>query len=360
MPRPIPTSSEPPVPPARRLPPHVKRVMKAGRPYLYLMRHRGTARAQKSIRLPDDPESPEFWSAYAAAMQLPAPRVLPNAVSALVETWQSSPEWAAMASTTREDWTRYAGRIRAAWGPLEVRGIEPQHVLALRDAYRETPAAANNMLRCLSSMLAWSVPRAWRRDNPCREIPMLPSGEGYPPWSEAEIAHALATLRPDLARVVALALYTGQRQGDVLALRWDALRAGRIHMVQGKTGKPLSLPVHSRLRPVIASAPRTAVTIATNASGRPWTPDGFKSSWNKHRPAGAPPFHGLRKSAVVMLLEAGCTDAETAAITGQSREMVEHYARRVSQSRLADVAMRKWDAPVALETRLETGRRKKT
>lgn len=37
-------------------------------------------------------------------------------------------------------------------------------------------------------------------------------------------------------------------------------------------------------------------------------------------------FHGLRKSAVVFLLEAGCADAEVAAITGQSREMVEHYA----------------------------------
>jgi hypothetical protein len=39
-------------------------------------------------------------------------------------------------------------------------------------------------------------------------------------------------------------------------------------------------------------------------------------------------FHGLRKSAVVFLLETGCTDAETAAITGQSRDMVEHLSSR--------------------------------
>ena len=36
-------------------------------------------------------------------------------------------------------------------------------------------------------------------------------------------------------------------------------------------------------------------------------------------------FHGLRKPAVVFLLEAHCSDAETAAITSQSRDMVEHY-----------------------------------
>jgi hypothetical protein len=47
-------------------------------------------------------------------------------------------------------------------------------------------------------------------------------------------------------------------------------------------------------------------------------------------------FHGLRRSAVVLLLEAGCTDAEVAAITGQSRQMIEHYARHVNQKKLAD------------------------
>ena len=54
-------------------------------------------------------------------------------------------------------------------------------------------------------------------------------------------------------------------------------------------------------------------------------------------------FHGLRKSAVVFLLEAGCTDAETAAITGQSRDMVENYAKQVNQKRLAAAAILKWE-----------------
>jgi hypothetical protein len=51
-----------------------------------------------------------------------------------------------------------------------------------------------------------------------------------------------------------------------------------------------------------------------------------------------------------MLLEAGCTDAEVSAITGQTREMVVHYARAVNQKRLAAAAILKWEAllkPVA-------------
>jgi hypothetical protein len=62
-------------------------------------------------------------------------------------------------------------------------------------------------------------------------------------------------------------------------------------------------------------------------------------------------FHGLRMSAVVFLLEAGCSDAETAAITGQSRDMVEHYAKQVNQKRLAAAAILKWEAADAARIR---------
>ena len=53
--------------------------------------------------------------------------------------------------------------------------------------------------------------------------------------------------------------------------------------------------------------------------------------------------HGLRKNAVIALLEAGCTVAETAAITGQTFNMVEQYARQVDQRRLGDAAILKFE-----------------
>jgi hypothetical protein len=80
-------------------------------------------------------------------------------VAALVEAYTEAPEWEQLAESTRLNWELYLKRITDAWGPLEVRGIEPKHVLALRDKYADTPAAANNLLRCLSSLLSWSSPR---------------------------------------------------------------------------------------------------------------------------------------------------------------------------------------------------------
>jgi hypothetical protein len=55
-------------------------------------------------------------------------------------------------------------------------------------------------------------------------------------------------------------------------------------------------------------------------------------------------FHGLRKNAVINLLEVGCTEDEVGAIVGMSPAMVRHYSREVRKHRLAINAMRKLEA----------------
>ena len=46
-------------------------------------------------------------------------------------------------------------------------------------------------------------------------------------------------------------------------------------------------------------------------------------------------FHGLRKNAVNMFLEVGCTTQMVSAIVGMSGQMVNHYAKEVSKFRPA-------------------------
>ena len=144
----------------------------------------------------------------------------------------------------------------------------------------------------------------------------------------------------------------GQRQSDCLAMLWSDCANAMMHVVQEKTGKKLWISMHRELREVVDRVPRRSTAILTNRRGTPWTADGFRSSWGKEldrdimapiRDAGLV-FHGLKKSAVVFLLEAGCTDAEVSAITGRSRQMVEHYARQVNQKKLAAAAVLKWEA----------------
>lgn len=163
------------------------------------MLHRGTSKAARGVRLPDDPRSREFVTEYARLLNLPVV-ARHKTFNELISVWHQSAEWRALGAGTKREWLRHCSRISTAWGDLEVRGVEPQHVLALRDQWADKPATANNIMRCLSSMLGWSVPRAWRQDNPCREIKPLRGGEGYSPWPWDVIEAARAELPPSYGR----------------------------------------------------------------------------------------------------------------------------------------------------------------
>jgi integrase len=341
------------------LPPGINAVRARGKSYYYFHPARGTARAGEAVRIPGEPVladgslNPGWWECYRQiAGQEQKPSRKAGTFAALVEAYKQSPEWSAHAPRTLEEWGRHFRFVVASWGELRVEGVRPKHVLALRDARAKTPADANNLLRALSSLLAWSVPRGWRQDNPCREVRKLKGGEGYAPWPWEAIELLREKGRGDIWYAAALALYTGQRQSDVLTMGWHDMRDGMIAVKQGKTGKQLWIPVHRDLGAVLQQIPKRAMSILTNSRGKPWTADGFRVSWRDElmrvELSGLREkrlvFHGLRKSAVVMLLEAGATDAEVAAITGQSREMVTHYARQVSQKKLAAAAILKWEA----------------
>lgn len=54
-------------------------------------------------------------------------------------------------------------------------------------------------------------------------------------------------------------------------------------------------------------------------------------------------LHGLRKLAIVELAEAGATDAEIQAVTGQSAEMVAYYRKHANRKQLTKAAQQRRD-----------------
>ncbi|MFD0388262.1 hypothetical protein ACFQ4K_11210 [Tistrella bauzanensis] len=55
-------------------------------------------------------------------------------------------------------------------------------------------------------------------------------------------------IEPGLRTAVALGVYTGMRESDVVALPWTAYADGHLEARQGKTGEPIWVPVHRRLK----------------------------------------------------------------------------------------------------------------
>ncbi len=140
-----------------------------------------------------------------------------------------------------------------------------------------------------------------------------------------------------------LALYTGQRQGDVLAMTWHDYDGEQIKVVQSKTGTKLLIPVHSALKEALDTQERVSPIILTTKTGRPFTGSNFRSHFVKTTKAAGLyglTFHGLRYTAATRLADAGCTLKEIASVTGhKSFAMIEKYTRGADQKRLAGAAI---------------------
>lgn len=180
-------------------------------------------------------------------------------------------------------------------------------------------------------------------------------------WAEDAIAAFMAEASAPLRQALTLALWTGQRQGDLLRVSWTAYDGERINLRQAKTRARVMVPAGTPLRRMLDAmkeAQSRATTILTNTRGEPWTQDGFRTSWGKAATrAGLDDlhFHDLRGTAVTRLALAGCTVPQIAAITGHSQKDAESIlqAHYLGGSReLAEQAMEKLEERYGTRTEL--------
>lgn len=120
-----------------------------------------------------------------------------------------------------------------------------------------------------------------------------------------------------------LALWTGQRQSDLLRLSWSNYDGHRITLRQGKRRRKVDMPVAAPLKALLDSTPRRALTILTAPSGKPWRvepkPIHFQHHWRAATLAAGLDglhFHDLRGTTCTLLAEAGATPSEIAAMLG--------------------------------------------
>jgi integrase len=144
-----------------------------------------------------------------------------------------------------------------------------------------------------------------------------------------------------------LALWTGQRQGDLLRLPWSAYDGTHIRLRQGKTGARVVIPVGAPLKAALDATPKASPIVLVKRDGAPWTSAGFQSAWCracKRVGLVGLTFHDLRGTAVTRLALAEASEPEIATITGHSLRDVRaildaHYLAR--DPALAESAIRK-------------------
>ena len=316
---------------------HVQRIRSKGRTYWY---HRITKE-----RLPDD-ESERVARVLHVNATLDGWQKgnIPGSIGDVVSRYRASPEFKRLAPTTRKTYMESLGLLEQAFFADEpITAVTAAWLYEARDALSDTPRQADKFLAMMSVLLNFSIARGLRQDNPAQHVKKLRAGKSFEPWPDAAIERFRASANPRMVWAMELALYTGQRRSDVLAMRWNQIENGLIAVEQQKTGERLHIPLHPHLEDVLTGIPRKGMGIVHRADGRPYSGDGFASIFQREKKRlglGALQFHGLRHTAGQRLAEAGCSDREIMAILGhRTAAMVTRYTRGAEQKRLAKAAI---------------------
>ncbi len=303
-------------------------------------------------RLRGKPGSPEFHASYneaAGRKALPPAGVLLS----VLQAFQRSQDFLGLADRTRADYVAKIKLIEKKFGDLPLGALTDRRTRGLFMAWRDALASSSRRQAdyawvVLARILSWGVNRGLVVANPCEKGGRLYRGSRADKvWTQADEEAFLRKAPKHLHLPLLLALWTGQRQGDLLRLPWSAYDGGCISLRQSKTGARVRIPVGAPLKAALDATAKRSTVILTSTDGKPWTADGFRSSWRKAcTTAGVVglTFHDLRGTAVTRLALAGCTEAEIATITGHSLRDVAaildaHYLHR--DPALAESAIRK-------------------
>ncbi len=321
--------------------PHVKFVKRGGKHYPYF--DTGLMRGDKKVykRLPFYGTT-GFWDSYNSFKAHRDSRQGPTniiTVDELLHRYEGSDKFKKLSRNSQTAYGHAFRHIRKAFGKAEAEDLRPKDVLIFQS---QTTAATGNLVAAvIRAAYSWGRQFELVSIDPCRDIETQATGS-HEPWDDETLDAALASTDRIIRLGVHLLFYTGQRIGDVCNLRWSNIRDGYVKLTQQKTGKPMTIKLHSALAAELDATPKESVMILADDSGKPVTDKRLRIEIKKFTGGKFVP-HGLRKNAVIALLEVGCTHKEVQAITGQSLQMIEYYAARIDQRKMGGAAILKWE-----------------
>ena len=228
-------------------------------------------------------------------------------------------------------------------GSFALANIRTTDIAEIRDHRLEVVSSTTvrNDLATLSPVFSHAI-REWNLpiDNPVRMIkwptPKKHRDRRLSPQEEQALRNTALT--PYQSAYLTIAIETGMRRGEILAMRWEHvdLTARVVHLPDTKLSEPRDVPLSSAAVAALQSIPR-------QISGKvwPWGSEGAASMWNRWvRRAQVEDlhFHDLRHEATSRLVESGRFSlTEVAAITGHKSMQT---LKRYTNHRATDLARR--------------------
>jgi integrase len=276
--------------------------------------------------LPGEPGTPEFMAAFNAAAS--AKVAMPSGVlKFVIMRYEDSAEFGQLAARTKSDYLKHLDAIEREFGTFPIEGLKSKRARVIfsewkdklaKRSLRQADYAWTVFARCLS----WALKRGLIEANPLeRGGRLYRASRAENVWTDDEEARFLAVASPQLRLAFLLAVWTGQRQGDLLSLAWSAYDGAKIRLLQSKGKVRVVIPVAAPIKALLDAEKRRSTIMLTQRNGKPWTEEGFRSSWRKaviRAGITGRTFHDIRGTAVTRLALAGATEAEIVTLTGHS------------------------------------------
>lgn len=283
-------------------------------------------------RLPDDPRTPEFMTAYLRCMERRVAIVAADEGSFawLCDEYMGNPAFTNLGNSTQNARRRILIEIckepidpdyPELMGQERVSRFTPNHIRALRDRKAAKPFAANERLKILNQIFKLAVARGWTESNPVRDVERVrtPRG-GHETATSEQLAQYLAkhtTGAPLLA--MELLMFAGMRVSDLRRVGRMNVKNSCLEFVTQKTGVRCILPLPMDLERKLSSLPVSLPFLVTD-HGKAFASDKAISArvakWMRQAGIVGVTAHGVRKWAATQMAEKGATEFELMAWFG--------------------------------------------
>jgi integrase len=198
----------------------------------------------------------------------------------------------------------------------------------------------------MRGLFAWAKEAGFVKADPAESVkyPTLKSGEGFPVWSEEDVAAYEAKWPLGTRQRVWLAvlMYTGLRRGDAVRLGKQHVRDGVATIRTEKTGTDVHIPLLPPLLEALRAGPTSELAFICGITGKPMTKESFGNAFSDAcRQAGVKKSaHGLRKIGATRAANNGATVAQLNALFGWTgSKMASLYTQSADRKRLAQDAI---------------------
>jgi hypothetical protein len=259
-----------------------------------------------------------------------------------IEAWRADAQiQIRLAESTKKLYRPPMDYILLKNGAMAMKSTRRQDLRAAHQSHAATPKKADRFLQTVSLLWNFAAEQLdWPLGpNPAKGIKHFGKQREFEPWPEWMVG-ALQEA-PFRVKVLAnLILGTGQRPGAAVAMRHDQFRGEWMTVRDEKGKQDLEVYCPHQLRDFVAKIPKEGQHLLPKNLTEPLTYHAVEkafSAWRRSlgQEAKAYSLHGLRKLSIIQLAEAGASDAEIQAITGQSAEMVAYYRMKANRKMLS-------------------------